>query len=171
MDNEAKSFLERIAEGVERGADALQSLARAFGRRESDPRYPEYVPPPFPCGPYPSPTVDPIINPPQPLDAVFDRAEFEWSNPGSWRRFIAPVTKYLPVPNDYSGTVKLFVSSTTGNSVDFATVTITDGPKIVAQELANVTAWYINFNAVGGRSYGISVDTPGAVLSINRVVG
>jgi len=130
-----------------------------------------YTPPPFYNVPVPPPTLPPAYTPPTgptPGYSEIDSANFNWDNPGSWRRlFGGGQTKYLAVPIGFNGPIRLEITQTSGNSADLADIVVTNGPNVVKSEHVNTTSAFVNFVAREGVTYGIACDTLGAVLSVN----
>lgn len=103
---------------------------------------------------------------------VYDQPAFDWANPGSWRRIVAPGTKTLPVPPGYKGVVRFEISGMAGGTADFVRVTVLDGATVVAMEpLIGVAGGNIRFQAQGGRTYTLLVEGAGAVVSVNLLIG
>ena len=111
---------------------------------------------------------------PPPVSGLpFDQPAFDWTHPGSWRRFIGPsATKVLAVPTGFDGLVGLFVSAVTENRVSHVRIVVRDGAAIVAENPnANTTGDWLKFQARGGTTYTVTVEGDGAVVSINLVPG
>lgn len=154
-----------------RAVVALESLARAFGRSDTDPRGPPH--PPWPNVPAPTPVLPGPVQPapaPIPGDPRFDFA-FNWNTPGSYRVFYGGQTKHLPVPEGYNGRIRLEVTGYSGNSADFVNVIVFDGARVIEDEKIGTAGGNVQWDAIGGRSYAITVEGQGAVVSLNLLIG
>lgn len=129
-----------------------------------------------PCGTFPSPVLPPIVtapvdpfqfNPPPLTEHHFDLPAYDWANPGSFRRFIGVSTKFLEVPAGFKGRISLETGRFTQNVADSVTLTVTDGPRIVATETGNPDALGLRMDdVVGPKLLAINCDTWNAVITV-----
>lgn len=167
-------ILERIADAIDRQGEKLDRFLAQFGDHRLGP-----------CGLTPSPTVPIDSNPPPPpppdpagppagpvsTGAGIDAATFDWQA-GTWRRFIAPAAKTIAVPAGFNGLVRLEVSKLAGNAADFVGVTVTEGGQLVKMDpMIGTAGGNLAFQAEGGKTYTVIVEGPGAVVSVNLLIG